>query len=162
MPLLPAGFRHLRPVLPLDSHRRPMRPGADTTLLGQIGIVADFLGALDLRDVTLIVSDWGGPLFLPALGRDGRVGSLVVLPCEAFDNFPPGLPGRLVAAAAHVPGGLRIAARQLRGPRRMVTAGRRGPRCLYLRSGLGSSQPRLEHQAHGDDLRRKAETSIEA
>ena len=26
-----------------------------------------------------------------------RVGALVVLACEAFDNIPPGLPGRTVA-----------------------------------------------------------------
>ena len=27
LPLLPAGFRYLRPVLPLGAHRRPMHPG---------------------------------------------------------------------------------------------------------------------------------------
>jgi pimeloyl-ACP methyl ester carboxylesterase len=44
--------------------------------------------------VTLVVSDWGGPLFLTAESRDARIGRLVVTPTEAFDNFPPGLPGR--------------------------------------------------------------------
>ncbi|GLY67494.1 alpha/beta fold hydrolase [Amycolatopsis taiwanensis] len=38
----------------------------------------------------------------------------MILPCEAFDNFPPGLPGTMVALAARLPGGLQLAARQLR------------------------------------------------
>jgi pimeloyl-ACP methyl ester carboxylesterase len=114
LPLLPTGFRYVRPVLPLGSHRRAMRPDADLTLAGQVTIIADLLDALGLEDVTLVHSDWGGGLFLTAHGRDARVGRLVVLPCEAFDNFPPGLPGRMLALAARVPGGLRVAARQLR------------------------------------------------
>ena len=49
LPLLPAGFRYVRPVLPLGAHRRPMRPGADLTLSGQVQLVADLLDALDLE-----------------------------------------------------------------------------------------------------------------
>lgn len=114
LPLLPPGFRYVRPVLPLGSHRIPMRPDADLTLPGMVALVADLLDALDLTDVTLVHSDWGGALFLTARGRDARVARQVVLPCEAFENFPPGLPGRMVGLAARVPGGLRLAARQLR------------------------------------------------
>jgi pimeloyl-ACP methyl ester carboxylesterase len=114
LPLLPQGFAYLRPVLPLGAHRRPMKPDADLTLHGQVGLVADFLDALGLEDVTLVHSDWGGALFLTARGRDQRVARQVILPCEAFDNFPPGLPGRMVTLAARMPGGLRFAARQLR------------------------------------------------
>lgn len=114
LPLLPEGFRYLRPVLPLGAHRLPMAPGADLTIDGQVDIVADLLEALDLRDVTLVHSDWGGGLFLTAHGRDERVARQVVLPCEAFDNFPPGLPGAMAALAARLPGGVALAARQLR------------------------------------------------
>ncbi len=39
---------------------------------------------------------------------------MVVLPCEAFDNFPPGLPGKLATLAVRIPGGVTTAARQLR------------------------------------------------
>jgi pimeloyl-ACP methyl ester carboxylesterase len=121
LPLLPEGFRYLRPVLPLGAHRRPMRPGADLTLRGQVRLVADFLAALDLDAVTLVHTDWGGALFLTAHGLDQRVARQVILPCEAFDNFPPGLPGRMVMLAARLPGGLRFAARQLRvGPLRRL------------------------------------------
>jgi pimeloyl-ACP methyl ester carboxylesterase len=114
LPHLPPGFRYVRPVLPLGAHRHPMRPGADLSLGGQVAIVADLLDAVDLEDVTLVHSDWGGALFLTASGRDQRVARQVILPCEAFDNFPPGLPGKMVKLAAALPGGVRLAARQLR------------------------------------------------
>jgi pimeloyl-ACP methyl ester carboxylesterase len=114
LPLLPEGFRYIRPVLPLGAHRRPMHPGADLTLPGQVRLVADLLDVLGLEDVTLVHSDWGGALFLTARGLDHRVARQVILPCEAFDNFPPGLPGKMVALAVRLPGGLQLAARQLR------------------------------------------------
>jgi pimeloyl-ACP methyl ester carboxylesterase len=114
LPLLPPGFRYIRPVLPLGAHRRAMKPGADLTLPGQVRLVADFLDALALRDVTLVHSDWGGALFLTARGLDHRVARQVILPCEAFGNFPPGLPGRMVALAVRLPAGIQLAARQLR------------------------------------------------
>jgi pimeloyl-ACP methyl ester carboxylesterase len=114
LPLLPEGFRYIRPVLPLGAHRRAMNPGADLTLPGQVRLVADLLDALDLRDVTLVHSDWGGALFLTARGLDDRLARQVILPCEAFGNFPPGLPGKMVALAVRLPAGLQLAARQLR------------------------------------------------
>jgi pimeloyl-ACP methyl ester carboxylesterase len=114
MPLLPAGFRYIRPVLPIGGHRRPMPPDADLSLHGLVHLVADFLQALDLCDVTLVHTDWGGSLFLTAHERDERVGRQILLPCEAFDNFPPGLPGRMAALAARLPGGLALAVRQMR------------------------------------------------
>jgi pimeloyl-ACP methyl ester carboxylesterase len=114
LPLLPEGLRYIRPVLPLGAHRRAMNPGADLTLPGQVRLVADFLDALRLQDVTLVHSDWGGALFLTARGLDRRVARQVILPCEAFGNFPPGLPGKMLALAARLPAGLQMAARQLR------------------------------------------------
>jgi pimeloyl-ACP methyl ester carboxylesterase len=114
LPLLPEGFRYVRPVLPLGAHRRPMNPAADLTLPGQVRLVADLLDALDLEDVTLVHSDWGGALFLTARGLDHRVARQVILPCEAFGNFPPGLPGKMVALAVRLPAGIQLAARQLR------------------------------------------------
>lgn len=114
LPLLPGGFRYIRPVLPLGSHRIPMNDGADLTLPGQVRILADLLEALGLNDVTLVHTDWGGGLFLTARGLAQRVARQVVLPCEAFDNFPPGLPGRMATIAARLPGGIAMACRQLR------------------------------------------------
>jgi pimeloyl-ACP methyl ester carboxylesterase len=114
LPLLPAGFRYVRPVLPFGAHRRAMNPGADLTMDGQVRIVAEVLDALALDDVVLVHSDWGGGLFLTARGLDHRVARQVILPCEAFDNFPPGLPGKMVGLAVRIPAGVQLAARQLR------------------------------------------------
>ncbi len=114
LPFLPVGYRYLLPVLPLGGHRVPMRADADLTMPGMVGILADFLDALDLHDVDLVVTDWGGPLFLSDLGRDQRVGRLIICPCEAFENFPPGFPGKVTWVATRTPLTVSIAMRQLR------------------------------------------------
>lgn len=94
-PGLAREARVIAPTLPLGAHRLPMRDDADLSLRGMTRLVADFLDALDLHDATLVLNDWGGPILLVELGLDARVGRLVLCACEAFDNFPPGLPGRL-------------------------------------------------------------------
>jgi pimeloyl-ACP methyl ester carboxylesterase len=114
LPLLPAGFRYLLPILPIGGHRIPMRADADLTLSGMVGLLGDFLDALDLADVTLVVTDWGGPLFLTDAGRDKRVARLVICPSEAFDNFPPGFPGKVAWLASRNTLTVSLAMRQLR------------------------------------------------
>ncbi len=113
LPLLPTGYRYLLPVLPLGGHRVPMRADADLTMPGMIGIVADFLDALDLTDVDLIITDWGGPIFLTDIGRDERVGRMIICPSEAFENFPPGFPGKVTWLVTRSPLMVSIAMRQL-------------------------------------------------
>ncbi len=115
LPHLDDRLRVIRPVLPLGAHRLPMRPDADLSLRGQAARLGELLDRLDLDDVVLVVSDTGFPLLLAA-ERHPRVGALVALPCEAFDNIPPGLPGKTVALAARVPGGVLAATAALRLP----------------------------------------------
>lgn len=98
-PGLARDCRVIAPTLPLGAHRTPMRPDADLALPAMVRLLAEFLHVLDLRDVVLVSNDWGGALLLTALELDARVGALVITPSEAFDNFPPGLPGRLAALA---------------------------------------------------------------
>jgi pimeloyl-ACP methyl ester carboxylesterase len=114
LPLLPSGFRYLLPVLPMGGHRLPMREDADLTLPGMVDIVADFLDALDLDDATLVVTDWGGALFLTDIGRDKRVARLVICPSEAFENFPPGFPGKVAWLASRSTLTVSLAMRQLK------------------------------------------------
>jgi pimeloyl-ACP methyl ester carboxylesterase len=114
LPLLPSGFRYLLPVLPMGGHRVPMHEDADLTLPGMVNIVGDFLDALDLADVTLVVTDWGGALFLTDIGRDKRVARLVICPSEAFDNFPPGFPGKVAWLASRNTLTVSLAMRQLK------------------------------------------------
>lgn len=111
---LRTDHRCVVPTLPLGGHRRPMRAEADLSILAQVRLVAEFLERLDLRDVTLVGNDWGGAQLLVSEGRADRIGRLVITSCEAFDNYPPGLPGRSVVLAARIPRGLNAMLQQLR------------------------------------------------
>lgn len=105
------NFRCVTPTLPLGAHRTPMRPDADLSLRGIAGLVSELLARLDLRDVTLVGNDWGGA---QVIADDERVARLVLVACEAFDNYPPGLAGHLVKFAALVPGGIALMARSMK------------------------------------------------
>ena len=108
------SFRCVRPTLPLGAHPRPMHPDADLSLRGQVRLLGEFLERLELQEVTLVFNDWCGAQLLVAEGSDGRVGRLVLASCETYDNYPPGLPGRVAALAARLPGGLAAALKPLR------------------------------------------------
>jgi pimeloyl-ACP methyl ester carboxylesterase len=121
---LTPAFRCIAPTLPLGAHREPMRPGADLSIDGIALLVAEFLQRLDLRDVTLIMNDWGGPQLLVDHDRTERIQRLVLVACEAFENFPPGTPGRRLAKLAATPGGFRLQSLLMRSAavRRSVAA----------------------------------------
>ena len=108
---LRSDHRCVVPTLPLGGHHRPMRPDADLSLRGQARLLAELLERLDLRDVTLAFNDWGGPLLIAS---HERVGRLVPASCEAFDNYPPGVPGHMAWLACKVPGGVNAALQPLR------------------------------------------------
>ena len=62
-------------------------------------VVADFLDALDLVDVTIVANDTGGAVAQWLVGHSAqRVGRLVLTSCDAFDMFPP-LPQRYLEVA---------------------------------------------------------------
>ncbi|MVA75833.1 alpha/beta fold hydrolase [Auraticoccus sp. F435] len=103
------GYRCVCPTLPLGSHRRPVRRPELVTHRGVAAMVGELLEALDLHEVTLVLNDWGGAQFLLAEGPTERIAGAVLVACEAFDNFPPGLPGRAVATSARIPGLLWLA-----------------------------------------------------
>ena len=107
-------YRCVVPELPFGAHRTPMPDGADLRLESLVRMVADFLVELDLRDVTLVCNDWGGAQLVVSPGGSDRVANLVLVSCEAFDNYPPGLPGRLLCLIASLPGGTYLTAQLLR------------------------------------------------
>jgi pimeloyl-ACP methyl ester carboxylesterase len=112
---LPSRYRCVVPVLPLGGHRRAMHPDADLSLHGQAELLAEFIERLDLDDVILVAVDWGGPQ-LTAARHPERLAGLVLLPEEAFDNIPPGLPGTFAGIAGRMPGGIFAVAQTLRLP----------------------------------------------
>jgi pimeloyl-ACP methyl ester carboxylesterase len=101
------------PTLPLGAHRRPMRPDADLSLRGFAGMVAELLKRLDLHDVTLVQNDHAAALAL-AGESPPRVARLVISSCEAFENYPPGVPGKNMRLTAFVPGGIFASMQALR------------------------------------------------
>src|SRR5215831_3569815 len=97
---LEGEFRCLVPELPFGAHPAPMRPGADLTAAGLGRLAADFLAALDLRDVTLVGNDSGAAIAQVVAARHPeRLGGLVLATGDAFDNFPPTMFRPLIAAA---------------------------------------------------------------
>jgi pimeloyl-ACP methyl ester carboxylesterase len=96
---LARDHRCIVPTLPLGAHRRPMRSDADLSPRGIARLVAELLDRLDLREVTLVGNDTGGALVQLLVGTDDqagdqRVGRIVLVSCDAFDTFPPGLTGK--------------------------------------------------------------------
>jgi len=95
---LSADHRCVAPTLPFGAHRRAMHADADLSLPGLARLVAEFLDRLDLQNVILVGNDTGGALVQLVIGDGaGRVGRAVLVSCEAFDNFPPGLTGKTLA-----------------------------------------------------------------
>jgi pimeloyl-ACP methyl ester carboxylesterase len=124
---LSADHRCVAPTLPLGAHRQAMHAGADLSLPGIARLVAEFVDRLGLQDVTLIGNDTGGAL-VQLLIRDGaaaRVGRVVLVSCDAFDNFPPGLTGKALVRVGQLPPamfGLFMQQMRLRAVRRLPIA----------------------------------------
>jgi pimeloyl-ACP methyl ester carboxylesterase len=111
--LLRDEHRCVVPTLPLGAHRHPMRADADLSLRGFARMVSELIERLDLRDVTLVQNDHAAALVLG--GEDPRrVARLVISSCEAFENYPPGLPGKNMRLTAMLPGGILLAMQSLR------------------------------------------------
>jgi pimeloyl-ACP methyl ester carboxylesterase len=98
-------FRCVSPSLPMGAHWKPMKPGADLSLVGMGRIVTEFLAAAQLEDVTLCFNDWCGAQVMIAEGGMDRVGKLVLVSCETAGNYPPGLAGFAAWLSAKPPGG---------------------------------------------------------
>ncbi|MFF0035862.1 alpha/beta fold hydrolase [Streptomyces mirabilis] len=123
---LAADHRCVAPTLPLGAHRHGMRADADLSLPGVARLVAEFLDRLDLRDVVLVGNDTGGALvqFMMVDGA-ARAAGVVLVSCDAFDNFPPGLTGRTLVLSGRLPPrlfGMFMQQMRLRPLRRMPVA----------------------------------------
>jgi pimeloyl-ACP methyl ester carboxylesterase len=105
--------RCLIPTMPLGGHRKPMREDADLSAPGIAKLVAEFLEALDLREVTLVGNEAGMFQITAGLYPE-RLARLVLTPCESFENYPPGLPGWMVEISLKMPGGAFLMAQSLR------------------------------------------------
>jgi pimeloyl-ACP methyl ester carboxylesterase len=123
---LSVDHRCVAPTLPFGAHRHPMNLDADLSLPGIARLVVELLDRLGLEEVTLIGNDTGGALVqLLAIEGDPRVGRIVLASCDAFDNFPPGLTGKVLFAAGRLPSvlfGLFMQQMRFRALRRLPVA----------------------------------------
>ena len=76
---------------------KPVSPH-DYTLARHIGWTRSLVEALDLRDVTLVCQDWGGPIGLSALAADPDRYTAVVAANTILHTASPDLAGRLTWA----------------------------------------------------------------
>jgi pimeloyl-ACP methyl ester carboxylesterase len=113
-PLLDGEFRCIVPDWPLGSHRIALAPSADRSPRGMADLIADFLEALELEDVTLVANDTGGAIAqLLVTKRPERIGRLVLTPCDCYENFfPPAF--KPLQWLARVPSALTLAAQPMR------------------------------------------------
>lgn len=110
---LAPSHRCVVPTMAWGAHRRAMRPDADLSLSGHARILGEFIERLELPDVTLVEVDTPMSQVLAA-ERPDLIGRLVICSCEAFDNYPPGLPGRMVGLIGRLPGGINFVMQQMR------------------------------------------------
>src|SRR4051812_49042765 len=68
-PALAGDHRCIVPDLPLGGHSLPLRGEPDLSLFGLADILASFLDALDLSDVTLVANDTGGAISQAVVAR---------------------------------------------------------------------------------------------
>ena len=113
-PTLAREFRVIVPDWPLGAHTTPLREDADRTPPGLAALIAAFLDALELEDVTLVGNDTGGALCqLVAVNHPERLGGLVLTPCDAYDNFFPKI-FKPLQLLARIPGAPLVVAHALR------------------------------------------------
>jgi pimeloyl-ACP methyl ester carboxylesterase len=104
VPRLAKDHRCIAPDLPLGSHERPLPADADLSPPAAAKLIADFIAALELENVTLVGNDTGGALCQLVVTRHPeRIGRLVLTNCDAYDKFPPSF-FRYLFLGAHIPG----------------------------------------------------------
>jgi pimeloyl-ACP methyl ester carboxylesterase len=115
---LARDFRVIAPDWPLGSHSVPLEHGADMRPPALAKLIADFIAALGLENVTLVGNDTGGALCqLVVVEHPERIGQLVLTPCDAYENFLPAM-FRPLQVAARIPGSVWLIANALR-PRQL-------------------------------------------
>ncbi|WP_323792711.1 haloalkane dehalogenase [Nocardioides sp.] len=96
--LVDAGLRVIAPDnIGFGRSDKPSSP-YDYTLARHIGWTASLVSGLDLRDVTLVAQDWGGPIGLSVLAREPDRFAAVVAANTILHTADPALAGRLTWA----------------------------------------------------------------
>lgn len=114
VPDLADDFRCIVPDWPLGSHAVALAADADLRPPALAKLIADFLAALDLENVTLVGNDTGGALCqIVVTEHPERIARLALTDCDAYENFPPAM-FRYLLWSARVPGLLNLLAQSMR------------------------------------------------
>jgi len=144
-------FRCLAPDWPCGAHRVALNPDADLSPPGIAALIASFLEALELSDVTIVGNDSGGAISQVLVTRHPeRIGRLVLTNCDTHENFPPGI-FKAMPPIARIPGGMSVLSAPFRiGP--LARAAYRG----FVRNPLPPEliASWMEPSAHDAGIRR--------
>jgi pimeloyl-ACP methyl ester carboxylesterase len=100
--------RCIAPDWPIAAHQVAMNPDADLSPPGIAALIASFLEALELEDVTIVGNDSGGAMSQVLVTRHPqRIGRLVLTNCDTHENFPPGI-FKAMPPLAKLPGGMTV------------------------------------------------------
>jgi pimeloyl-ACP methyl ester carboxylesterase len=101
---LSPAHRCIVPTLPLGAHRKRIPKGDELSLPSVTEMVAELLERLGVDNATVIGNDTGGAVAqLLIADHPARIGSIVLVSCDAFDNFPPGLTGKTLVLMGRLP-----------------------------------------------------------
>src|SRR3954451_19148909 len=93
---------------PIAAHQLAMNPDADLSPPGIAALIASFLEALELEDVTIVGNDSGGAMSQVLVTKQPeRIGRLVLTNCDTHENFPPGI-FKAMPPLAKLPGGMTV------------------------------------------------------
>jgi pimeloyl-ACP methyl ester carboxylesterase len=100
--------RCIAPDWPIAAHQVAMNPDADLSPPGIAALIASFLDALEIEDVTIVGNDSGGAMSQVLVTQHPeRIGRLVLTNCDTHDNFPPGI-FKAMPPLAKLPGGMTV------------------------------------------------------
>lgn len=101
-------YRCIAPDWPIAAHQIAMNPDADLSPPGIAALIASFLEALELEDVTIVGNDSGGAMSQVLVTKHPeRIGRLVLTNCDTHENFPPGI-FKAMPPLAKLPGGMTV------------------------------------------------------
>jgi pimeloyl-ACP methyl ester carboxylesterase len=100
--------RCIAPDWPIAAHQVAMNRDADLSPPGIAALIASFLDALELEDVTIVGNDSGGAMSQVLVTKHPeRIGRLVLTNCDTHENFPPGI-FKAMPPLAKLPGGMTV------------------------------------------------------
>ncbi len=123
----------------MGAQKVAMNPDADLSPPGVAAIIASFLEALELEDVTIVGNDSGGAMSQVLVTRHPeRIGRLVLTNCDTHENFPPGI-FKAMPPLAKLPGAMPLMA----APFRIGAVGRRAFKPFAEATDPGRADRRL-------------------